>query len=150
MNHDPLCDYSPVVINDAYIPYGVCTCDYINAARADEREKAKIQNEFLDKQQNHWNPGLDCRVGELSHYAEKSAFYNDIKSMSDEEFEMYLDTVRQIERENAAHRLASIVYEALGEASMAWSELPSGVFDSEKCVAIGEKLISVVKSEYMI
>lgn len=78
-----------------------------------------------------------------------SLFYQDVKSMSDEEFEIYLHTVRQIERENAAHRLANLVYEALGEASMAWSEIPSGVFDSEKCAAIGEKLIAVVKSEYM-
>lgn len=122
MNHDPICDYSPVVINDIYVNYGVCTCDYINAARVDERTKMK--NNFL--------------------------FYSDIRSMSDQEFEVYLDTVREVERENAASRLANIVYEALGEASMAWSEIPGGVFDSDKCVVIAEKLIAVVKNEYMI
>lgn len=120
--HDPLCDYTSVVINNIHTNYGVCTCDYINAARTEERSKMK--NSF--------------------------SFYGDIKSMNDEEFEMYLDAVRQVERENAAHRLAGLVYGALGEASMAWSEIPGGVFDSDKCAAIAEKLIAVVKSEYMI
>ena len=125
MKHDPLCEYSSVSINHMNINYGVCTCDIIQKVRIDEKYKCEAM----------------MRSNNL--------FYQDVKSMSDEEFEMYLDAVRQVERENAAHRLAGLVYEALGEASMSWSEIPSGTFDSEKCAAIGEKLISVVKSEYM-
>jgi len=33
------------------------------------------------------------------------------------------------------------VFQALGEASMCWSETPKGVFDSTKAKEIGEQLI---------
>lgn len=31
--------------------------------------------------------------------------------------------------------------EAIGAASMCWGETPSGVFDSDRALAIGEKLL---------
>ena len=36
------------------------------------------------------------------------------------------------------------VYEALGEASMAWTPIPSGVFRSTRCKAIGDRLIAAL------
>ncbi len=36
---------------------------------------------------------------------------------------------------------------AIGEASMCWSETPSGVFESERAIAIGERLIALIKGE---
>ena len=38
-----------------------------------------------------------------------------------------------------------IVYEAIGRASMCWSEIPSGVFDSTKAKEIGDELIAKLK-----
>jgi hypothetical protein len=37
------------------------------------------------------------------------------------------------------------VYQALGEASMCWSELPQGVFDSTKAKDIGEHLLQGIR-----
>ena len=34
---------------------------------------------------------------------------------------------------------------AIGEASMCWSEIPKGTFDSKKAAQIGEKLLSDIK-----
>ena len=36
--------------------------------------------------------------------------------------------------------------EAIGEASMCWSEVPTGVFESTKAIEIGEKLLQNIKS----
>lgn len=36
------------------------------------------------------------------------------------------------------------VYEALGEASMAWTPIPSGVFESTRCKEIGDRLIEAL------
>jgi len=33
------------------------------------------------------------------------------------------------------------IFEALGEASMSWSEIPTGVFDATNCERIGNELI---------
>ncbi len=38
-----------------------------------------------------------------------------------------------------------LIMTALGEASMCWSETPKGVFDSDKAIAIGEKLLQDIK-----
>ena len=38
--------------------------------------------------------------------------------------------------------------EAIGEASMCWSETPSGVFDSTRASAIVDRLIDLAISEY--
>ena len=37
------------------------------------------------------------------------------------------------------------ICEALGEASMAWSETPIGTFDSEKCIKIADRLLESIK-----
>lgn len=39
------------------------------------------------------------------------------------------------------NRLQELIFIALGEASMCWSERPSGVFESDRAVEIGNKLI---------
>lgn len=54
--------------------------------------------------------------------------------------------MNEIKREDtpkAAPRadLASIVFQALGEASMCWDQVPAGVFDSTKAKEIGERLM---------
>ena len=41
----------------------------------------------------------------------------------------------------------SLIMEALGEASMCWSETPKGVFDSTKAAQIGKKLLSDIKTK---
>jgi len=38
--------------------------------------------------------------------------------------------------------LNNLVFQALGDASMAWDKTPKGVFDSERCQEIGTKLIN--------
>jgi hypothetical protein len=42
--------------------------------------------------------------------------------------------------------LETLVFEALGQASMCWSETPKGVFDSEQAKKIGENLIAAIKA----
>ncbi len=39
-----------------------------------------------------------------------------------------------------------LIMTAIGEASMCWSEIPKGVFDSTKAVRIGKKLLKDIKS----
>lgn len=43
--------------------------------------------------------------------------------------------------------LQNKVFEALGEASMCWSETPTGVFNSLKATKIGEKLMEDIYNE---
>jgi hypothetical protein len=38
-----------------------------------------------------------------------------------------------------------LIMEAIGEASMCWSEIPTGVFDSSRAIKIGEKLLQDIK-----
>lgn len=40
--------------------------------------------------------------------------------------------------------LESAVYQALGYASMCWSETPKGVFDSEEAARVGKELIEII------
>jgi hypothetical protein len=40
------------------------------------------------------------------------------------------------------------LYTALGEASMCWSETPTGVFQSEKAKAAGERVMAVFNEVY--
>jgi hypothetical protein len=39
------------------------------------------------------------------------------------------------------------VMQAIGEASMCWSETPNGVFESERAIAIGKRLAALIKTE---
>ncbi len=48
-----------------------------------------------------------------------------------------------IERENIERK----IYESIGEASVCWSETPSGVFDSTRCKNIAESLLSFIIEE---
>lgn len=41
--------------------------------------------------------------------------------------------------------LESAVFQALGTASVCWSEAPTGVFDSVRTKEIGDALIEVIK-----
>jgi hypothetical protein len=38
-------------------------------------------------------------------------------------------------------KLREIIMAAIGEASMCWSELPKGIFESDRAIKIGEELI---------
>lgn len=42
--------------------------------------------------------------------------------------------------------LEKLVYQALGEASMCWSQVPKGIFQSNKAVEIGKKLINAIQA----
>lgn len=44
--------------------------------------------------------------------------------------------------------LEEMVFQALGEASMCWSEIPKGVFDSDHAKEIGERLVADIKHFY--
>ncbi len=44
--------------------------------------------------------------------------------------------------------LEEMVFQALGEVSMCWSETPKGVFDSEHAKEVGERLIADIKHFY--
>lgn len=41
--------------------------------------------------------------------------------------------------------LVSAVHEALGEASMAWAQVPSGIFDATACLRIGDELCKAIE-----
>lgn len=41
--------------------------------------------------------------------------------------------------------LNDIVFQAIGEASMCWSEVPTGVFDSTRAKKIADELISKIE-----
>lgn len=41
------------------------------------------------------------------------------------------------------------IMEALGEASVSWTEAPSGCFDSAKAVGAGEKLLNYIRFRYV-
>ena len=43
--------------------------------------------------------------------------------------------------------LTAIVFEALGEASMCWSETPKGVFESTHAKEIGDRVMEAIESE---
>ena len=46
-------------------------------------------------------------------------------------------------------RLDDLVFQALGEASLCWSERPTGVFDSTNAKRIGDELIQAIsKGEF--
>ncbi len=42
---------------------------------------------------------------------------------------------------NLTKKQTTAIFEALGEASMSWSETPKGVFDSSNAERIGNELI---------
>jgi len=58
------------------------------------------------------------------------------------------DKVWKMEEIKMEEKLKTLVYTALGEASMCWTETPIGVFDSTQAKEIGEKLISDINSLY--
>ena len=41
--------------------------------------------------------------------------------------------------------IRELVMQAIGEASMCWSETPKGIFESDKALDIGERIITRVK-----
>lgn len=46
--------------------------------------------------------------------------------------------------------LQRLILEALGEASMCWSEQPTGVFDDQRVVRIGERLMKELKTNPLV
>lgn len=47
-------------------------------------------------------------------------------------------------------RLREIVGQAIGEASMCWSEAPQGVFDSTRARAIVDRVVSEIEGNYRL
>jgi hypothetical protein len=47
-------------------------------------------------------------------------------------------------REQLAKEIESRLFAALGMASMCWSEVPTGVFDSERAQEIGNELLELI------
>ena len=47
-------------------------------------------------------------------------------------------------REQIAKEIESRLFAALGMASMCWSEVPTGVFDSERAEEIGNELLELI------
>ena len=46
-----------------------------------------------------------------------------------------------------ANKFKELVYQTVGEASMCWSELPGGVFDSTKAKELADRLIREHEAE---
>jgi len=46
-------------------------------------------------------------------------------------------------------RIREKVFQAIGEASMCWSETPKGIFESSRAEKIGEELLSDIKQEIL-
>lgn len=44
--------------------------------------------------------------------------------------------------------LNTLIFEALGEASMCWSETPKGVFDSDKAADLGNRVVNSLKKQF--
>jgi hypothetical protein len=44
-------------------------------------------------------------------------------------------------------RLKELIFQAMGEVSMCWSEIPRGVFDSSKAIEIGDRLFNAIMEE---
>lgn len=44
--------------------------------------------------------------------------------------------------------LSNAVYQALGAASMCWTERPTGIFDGTRADQIGKALIHYIENEY--
>lgn len=42
-------------------------------------------------------------------------------------------------------KLAEVVFQGLGEASVCWSERPTGVFDSVNAARIGDEIMQAIK-----
>lgn len=47
------------------------------------------------------------------------------------------------------NNLKELIFQALGEASMCWSEPPSGVFDSTRAKAIGDRVIESLSNAFL-
>jgi hypothetical protein len=45
---------------------------------------------------------------------------------------------------DAEPSIESAVFQALGTASVCWSEFPQGVFDSDQAMAVGEALLAEI------
>ncbi len=53
-----------------------------------------------------------------------------------------LTQAREEERREALKNARPLIMEALGEASMCWSEIPTGVFQSDRAIEVGERLLT--------
>ncbi len=56
-------------------------------------------------------------------------------------------TEEEVSKVMALEKLAEIVYQGLGEASMCWSETPKGVFDSGNAARIGGEIMQAIREE---
>jgi hypothetical protein len=56
----------------------------------------------------------------------------------------WLNNYEQELREQIAKEIEPRLFAALGMASMCWSEVPTGVFDSERAEEIGNELLDLI------
>jgi hypothetical protein len=49
-----------------------------------------------------------------------------------------------MKQQTAKEKLKEIVYINLGQASMCWSDIPSGVFDSTKAAELGKEIMDAI------
>jgi len=49
--------------------------------------------------------------------------------------------------DNNKFNLETNVYFALGQASMCWSEIPNGIFQSERCNKVAEELVESIEND---
>lgn len=47
------------------------------------------------------------------------------------------------------NNLKELIFQALGEASMCWSETPLGVFDSTRAKAIGDRVVDSLTTAFL-
>ena len=112
--------------------------------------------ETLDYTSNTYEYSLDNLINKFRSKFADGAFENTpieeyqdnseiitTESLSDEDSKInyHLQRIKEIK---FMAELNQLIFEALGEASMCWSETPKGIFDGNKAKIIGDDLISKI------
>src|SRR6266702_5542038 len=75
-----------------------------------------------------------------------------LPAMTQEEFDRIQERILELAsgeiKGGHMSNLEEMVFQALGEASMCWSERPKGVFDSDHAKEVGHKLVADIKHFY--
>ncbi len=73
-----------------------------------------------------------------------------LPAMTPEEFDRIQERILELAsgETKGGHmsKLEELVFQALGEASMCWSEMPKGVFDSDHAKEVGKRLIAAIRT----
>src|SRR6266704_3949009 len=75
-----------------------------------------------------------------------------LPAMTQEEFDRIQERILELAsgeiKGGHMSNLEEMVFQALGEVSMCWSETPKGVFDSDHAKEVGERLVADIKRFY--